>query len=314
MDRLCHIYRILPILVMLLATGLISMIQCKSKPYEMVSPTTGNVKIAVDENLKDIIAQEKEIFESIYKYAKVDLLILPENTLINNLYSDSIHGAFLTRNLTTEELDFFKQKQQYPRPVHFATGALAFVVSNQYPDTAYTYETLVSFLSDPSKGKKFIIENNKSGIATQVLKIIGKDSLPKNIYAKLSKKEIYDYIHQDLNSIGIIDYSDISDSDLPSTKELYLNNNLLAISRPKDSVQHGYIRPYQYNLKDKLYPFTRDLYYVNTSGLNDVSAGFIAFVAGEIGQKIILKSGLLPKYQSERWVEFKSYSKPIIEK
>ncbi|MEO5583173.1 MAG: hypothetical protein ABIR66_10805, partial [Saprospiraceae bacterium] len=122
------------------------------------------------------------------------------------------------------------------------------------------------------------------------------------------------YIQLDHAAIGIIDYSDISDSDLSSNKQLFQATNLLAITRPKDSVQHGYLRPYQYNLQDRLYPFTRDLYFVSTSGLNDVGMGFIAFVAGEIGQKIVLKSGLLPKYQTERWIELKSGPKPVIVK
>jgi hypothetical protein len=34
-----------------------------------------------------------------------------------------------------------------------------------------------------------------------------------------------------------------------------------------------------------------------------VGIGFASFIAGEIGQKIILKAGLLPRYQSERVLE-----------
>lgn len=280
----------------------------------MVSPTTGRVRIAVDENLKDIIQQEKEVFESKYKYASIDLINMQETPLLNSLYSDSIKAAFLARNLSEKETNYFHQKQIYPKPVLFATGALAFIVSNKYPDTSYTYETLLSFLNDPGKGKKFIIENSKSGIAAEIMHLINKDTLPRHFFSKQTKSEIYDYIHQDLSAIGIIDYSDISDSDLPSTKALYLTTNLLAISRPKDSTQHGYLRPYQYNLQDRLYPFTRDLYFVSTSGLNDVAQGFIAFVAGDIGQKVILKAGLLPRYQTERWIELKSSPKPVIER
>jgi phosphate transport system substrate-binding protein len=280
----------------------------------MVSPTTGRVRIAVDENLRDIIQQEKEVFESKYKYASIDLVNMSETPLLNGLYNDSIKAAFLARNLSEKELNYFHQKQIFPKPVLFATGALAFIVSNKFQDTAYTYETLLSYLMDPNKGKKFIIENSKSGIAAEIMHLIHQDTLPPHFYAKQTKTEIYDYIHQDLSAIGIIDYSDISDSDLPSTKALYLTSNLLAIARPKDSTQHGYLRPYQYNLQDRLYPFTRDLYFVSTSGLNDVAQGFIAFVAGDIGQKVILKAGLLPKYQSERWIELKSSPKPVIER
>ena len=66
-----------------------------------------------------------------------------------------------------------------------------------------------------------------------------------------------------------------------------------AAVRPKDSVQYGFLHPYQYNLQDRRYPYTRDIYYISRSGKSDLGLGFASFIAGEIGQKIILKAGLL---------------------
>jgi phosphate transport system substrate-binding protein len=78
---------------------------------------------------------------------------------------------------------------------------------------------------------------------------------------------------------------------------------LVGISRPADSLQMGFVRPFQYNLQDNLYPFTRDLYFISNSGKSDVGIGFATFICAEIGQKIILKAGLLPTYQTERIIE-----------
>jgi phosphate transport system substrate-binding protein len=100
-----------------------------------------------------------------------------------------------------------------------------------------------------------------------------------------------------------VDYSDISDSDDAFTKEVLNHIKLLGITRPADSIQAGFVQPFQYNLQDKKYPFTRDLYFISKTGKDDVGTGFTSFICGDIGQKIILKAGLLPKFQSERTIE-----------
>jgi phosphate transport system substrate-binding protein len=38
----------------------------------------------------------------------------------------------------------------------------------------------------------------------------------------------------------------------------------------------------------------RDLYIVNCQGYSGLEWGFTSFVAGDVGQRIVLKSGLLP--------------------
>ena len=43
-----------------------------------------------------------------------------------------------------------------------------------------------------------------------------------------------------------------------------------------------------------LYPLKRPIYLLNYQGKNGLGMGFASFVAGDIGQRIILKSGLLP--------------------
>ena len=48
------------------------------------------------------------------------------------------------------------------------------------------------------------------------------------------------------------------------------------------------------NIAEGKYPLARDLYIVNGQGYSGLGMGFSSFVAGDIGQRIILKSGLLP--------------------
>jgi phosphate transport system substrate-binding protein len=68
----------------------------------------------------------------------------------------------------------------------------------------------------------------------------------------------------------------------------YLKNiNVLSVKVEKND----YFAPSQNNLAEGTYPLARDLYIINCQGYSGIS---FPFVAGDIGQRIILKSGLLP--------------------
>ena len=272
----------------------------------MVGPTIGTVDIVADESIRYIIEQEENIFERSYKYAQVNITYLSEVDMFKKFMTDSVRVIMTSRPLTNAEVKLFEQKKSFPRQTAFATSALAFLVSKNGPDTAYTYEEMIDMFKDDQKGKLFVIENAKSGISQEIIKMINAETLPRHFYALNSKKEVIDYVVTHENAIGIVDWSDISDSDNQEAKALLSNIELIGISRPVDSLQQGFVKPYQYNLQDRIYPFTRDLYIITSTGKTDVSTGFASFVSGDIGQKIILKAGLLPKFQTERVIEIRN--------
>lgn len=286
---------------------IIMVLSCVKEPEEMTGPTIGTLGIVSDESIKYIVEQEENIFERSYKYAKLNISYHPEREVFKKLLEDSVKAVLTTRPLNAEETAFFEKKNLHPRQYAFATSALAFITHKNPTDTAYTYEELVRLFED-GNGKVFVIENARSGITNEILRLIDTTGLPAHFYALDARDKVIDYILSHENAIGIVDWSDISDSDNSIAKEVLNSIELIGISRPLDSVQHGYLKPYQYNLQDRLYPFTRDLYFISNTGMNDVGTGFAFFISGEIGQKIILKSGLLPKFQSERVLEITTSS------
>lgn len=292
--------------ILLICTCLSS--ACVKKAEEMTGPTMGTLSIIADESLKDIVQQEEEIFERNYKYAKLNITYANEYDMFSKFLADSMDAIITTRSLTKEELDYFEQIHIYPRQSSFAKGALAFITNKHQTDTTFAYEQILQMFNDPANGKVFIIENAKSGITNVILHLLGKDKLPGHFYALGSKQEVLDYLAGHDEAIGIIDWSDVSDSDSGLTKMILNSIHVVGISRPLDSIQHGFVTPFQYNLQDDLYPFTRELYFISKTGMTDVGTGFASFIAGEIGQKIILKAGLLPKYQSERLIEIRNTS------
>lgn len=282
---------------------LLPMLACVKKPEEIIAPTMGALNLLADESIRSIVEQEEEIFERFYPYAHLDISYAAENDIFRQLLEDSTDVIVTTRPLSAEELKYLGQRQSVPKQFPFATGAIAFITNMASADTAWTYEDLIGRMQNNSSGYRFVIENVKSGIAQEVLRFINSDSLPAHFYALPNKQEVLAYVKQHEKTIGLIDYSDISDTDTQYTKEVLSSIQLMGITRPQDSIQYGFVRPFQYNLQDHKYPFTRDMYIITNTGMNDVSLGFASFVCGEIGQKIVLKAGLLPKFQTERNIE-----------
>jgi phosphate transport system substrate-binding protein len=282
---------------------LIFSVACNRKIEDIEAPTMGKLRMLADESIKDIVQQEEDIFERSYPYAHLDISYTNEYDMFSLFMADSIDVILTTRTLTPEEIAYLEKRQSIAHHYPFATGAIAFIANRATTDTTYTYESLKSMMADQGSTTNFVIENVKSGIAREVLQFINQTKLPEHFYALPSKQEVLDYVQTHDNAIGIIDYSDISDTDNSFTRQVLESIQLLAVSRPQDSIQAGFVKPFQYNLQDRKYPFTRDLYVITKTGKSDIGIGFASFICGEIGQRIILKAGLLPLFQTERSLE-----------
>ena len=100
--------------ICLCLSGLV-LLSCNRDPEKMEGPTIGKLQIMADENLRYIVQQEEEVFESNYKYAQLDISYAAEQDVFNALLSDSIDAVIASRRLTPEELKFLDGKQQHPR-------------------------------------------------------------------------------------------------------------------------------------------------------------------------------------------------------
>jgi phosphate transport system substrate-binding protein len=63
------------------------------------------------------------------------------------------------------------------------------------------------------------------------------------------------------------------------------------------------VKPYQAYIKTKDYPFTRNVFMINRQTRAGLGMGLVSFVAGDKGQLMILKSGLVPAIAPVRLVQ-----------
>lgn len=255
----------------------------------------GKTSILVDESIFPIADDEVSVFESQYD-AKIKLIAKPESDVINRLISNEAQIAILSRKLTKEEETVFINKKITPKITAFATDAVVLIINKEAKDTLVDLQEVIYLLQGkPSKIKGLVFENPNSSTVNYMSHLAGvKNDKIKGVFSLNSHEDVLKYITENPGLIGVVGLNSIV-QPTPSM-ELYNGKfKVMAVKNvKKDKANLGYYKPTQSNLAEGLYPLSRELYLLNYQGADGLGMGFASFIAGEIGQRIILKSGLLP--------------------
>jgi phosphate transport system substrate-binding protein len=274
---------------------------------EIDTPTSGEIEMSVDETLQPIAEAQVDVFQHSYQNAKVNIRYRSENECVQDLYNDSCKMIFLGRKLNETEMKLFKSQTYNPPHVMICTDAIALVVNKSNPDTNITYERFLRILKGEDTKMNLVFDDQKSGTVNYLLGLSG-GKLPANAYNAKSNLNAVNYVMEHKDAIGVIGWSWISDSDDPKTKDYLSKINLVSMS-PRDKNDKAFYKPYQLYLAQGKYPLSREVYAIQRERRVGLATGFTAFIYSEIGQTIMLKAGLLPSNQQERWIEIKT--KPV---
>lgn len=252
----------------------------------------GKVAVFVDETLTPIIEDQVDVFENEYE-AKVKLISKSETETVNSLYKEKAAIAILSRNLTPEELSIFKQRKIIPKITVFATDAIAFIANKNNKDTLIALKDVVDFIQGKAvRSIKGLVFDDLNSSTVRFMSDLAKiKSVPdKGVFSFKSNNEVIKYVSENDGMIGVIGVNWLT-QPLPSMQKYVDNVTSLAV---KGFKHDGYYKPSQNNIAEGKYPLARDLYIINCQGYSGLGMGFASFVAGDVGQRIVLKSGLLP--------------------
>jgi phosphate transport system substrate-binding protein len=252
----------------------------------------GNVSITVDETVLPLIQDEADVFQNKYD-ATLKLIPKSEAETLNDLFNAKAGVAVLTRNLTDKEKNNFAQKKIIPKITIFAKDAIAFVRNKTSSDTLIALIDVIDFVKGNAKSsiKGLVFDNPNSSTVSYIKRMAGIDTLPeKGVYSFKSNLEVIKFVSENDGMIGVIGMNWISE---PSQNMMvYLNNvSVLSVKGMNDKT---FVSPTQNNIAEGTYPLARDLYIINCQGYSGLGMGFASFIAGDVGQRIVLKSGLLP--------------------
>ena len=264
----------------------------------------GKTTFGVDASIAPIVDEEAFVFKGLYPDARPVLEYQPEAQIINKLLNDSIRFALLSRDLTAEEKKLLNDRGFTPNINPFAHDAVVLIVNQVSADTLMSVTQIKQMLNGKTNADKDIVFANPNSSTIRYFKeISGSDFLKlKNVYALKTDKDVITYVSQHPQAIGAIGFSWLDDPDEDYAAAAAKVKVVGIKDAGNKKYPDEYYKPSQSTLALKQYPFARSLYVVNSTGKMGLGAGFENFILSDRGQRIILKSGLLPDSIPQRQI------------
>lgn len=299
---------------LLLLVALISCDQPRDQKTgkKLDTPTTGELTVWIDEGYRPVVESAIDVFDSIYRQAKINAHYVSEGEAVAAIIRDSVQVVVIPRKLTEDELKYFRQRGFTPKMTPIAYDAVAFILHPSNPDSVFTRDQLRDLLtgktaqwSDLNPQSKLgpvrlVFDNPLSGTVKYVKDSIGGGApLPANASALNTNEEVIAYVSKNPGAIGIISANIISDTDDGGVQKFLSEIRLLRVSSAVGERGYG---PYQAYLATGQYPFKRAIHVINAQARPGLGLGFASYLAGD-GQRLILKEGMLPANAVTRLIE-----------
>ena len=287
------------------------------KKFTDETPTRGSIKIAVDESYQLLTDAELFTFQSLYKDAKVSPVYLSGDSILKLFLDDSVRVIITSSKLNDNEVAYLRGKSIIARTTKIAYDALAFIVNKSNTDQLIRYNTLKDiFTGKTTKWEqinpqsklndiKIVFDNPGSNNVKTIMNKFGIGSLPGNCFSASKNSEVINYVENHPEAIGIISVNWISDPRDSISHSFLSKIKVVSVTSEYNSEGSDFYSPHPAYIANQNYPFTREVYTINRESFAGLGTGFTSFVAGDAGQRIILKMGMLPATMPVRLVEVK---------
>jgi phosphate transport system substrate-binding protein len=276
------------------------------------TPTSGDVNVSVDESYKLILDTQAYTFEALYPNAKVHLAYKPENEALADLLNDSAKVAVINRELNAQENEVFKKANIFPKTTKIAEDAIAIIINPENTDSNMTVDRLkqillgIDTLWNKEKKEKInvVFDNPNSANYRYMQHLIADKPFGKNCFAVKSNPEVIAYVSAHLGAMGILSVNWISDRDDTLSQSFLKKIRLVGLSANAQVDEDTKFRkPWQAYIANKEYPLCRDVYMINRQTRAGLGTGFVSFVAGEKGQRMMKIAGLIPATMQVRLIQ-----------
>ncbi len=298
---------------------LMIIVQCSGRRSAEITetPTRGNIRIIADASFQPIVDAEIATFTTLYKYAKITPTYVPEKDLIAAFLNDSVKVVVTAWMPTDQQKELLFNTQIIVRTTTVAFDAIALVINKENKDSLLTYQNVNDLftgkltdwnqINAKSKLGKMVavFDNDRSANIRYFKELFNLEpQLPSNFYSVKTNDEVINYVTSNKSAIGLISVNWIADRD-DSTRRAFSDKVKIAAVSQKVLDPGSYFMPVQGSIYDKTYPFTRKVNMVSRETFKGLGSGFINWVAAEQGQRIILKSGLVPATMPIRLIQIK---------
>lgn len=300
------------LIVQILTSLLLLQVSCSDdKKAKTDTATTGYLKIAADESFKPLLQAEEETFESLYAQSNIAIHYMAEGHALEQFTKDSVEMLVCGRMLDSTYIKHFKSKGYSIKQNKIGSDGIAFIVNNSFPDSIISLNVIQEILQAkvktfkeinaafPSDSIHVAVDKGNSSNLTLLYKSFDLQHSEAKVFAAGSNDKVIEQVLNNPNYIGVIGTAMINDEESPQMRELLKKVKVLGVHVDNKDVYY----PFQGDLEK--YPFKRDIYVIIKGARNGLGTGFASFIYSDRGQRIILKSGLLPVNIPGRQIEIK---------
>jgi phosphate transport system substrate-binding protein len=286
----------------------------KGDPYRNTT-ISGESVIAVDETFRPVMEAEIELFKSIYGYSEIDAKYLPESHVFDLLLKDSVQLIVVSRMLRTDEISVLNSRKLFPKQLKIATDAIALIVHPSCKDSLISMKQIKAILSGeivtwnqlnpvyPTRPIKLLFDNKNSGIVRYLADSLCHGAFSAaNASAMEFNQEVIEYTASHPDVLGFVSTSWIGNRNDSLHLSFHKKIKVVSVSEADVPTLDNSYKPYQAYLLDNMYPLSRSVYMINAEPRSGLSTGLVSFVASDKGQRIILKSGIIPAIAPTRIV------------
>jgi phosphate transport system substrate-binding protein len=291
------------------------------------TPTSGHVGISVDETFAPILESQVDTFQKLYPDAHLKVSYQPEDNVFLDLLNDKVKAIVVARELSGEEKATLKKQDMLPITTRVGIDGLAIILHPANPDSLLTVLQLHDIFSGQTaqwsqvSGQKklgavnVVFDANRSSTSRFVRdSVLRGAKLTTKSFAAQSNPKLLGYVASHPDAIGVVGVNWISDSDDPNVRKFRRGVRVASITSRPNPTKDDYIQPDQVYLAPKSqevlkqhpelqnYPLQRTLYCISREARAGLGSGFVSFVAGQKGQLIFQKSGLMPANMQARIV------------
>ena len=159
----------------------------------------------------------------------------------------------------------------------------------------------------PLKEIRVVFDNRNSSTVRFATDSIcgGKYLSTTEVKALRTNQQVIDYVAQTPDAIGVIGVNWLGNRSDTTNFSFRDEIRIMFVSAEQKATLENSYRPYQAYLYYGNYPLARPIYILLNDPRNSLPWGFASFLTSDRGQRIILKSGLVPATQPVRIVDVK---------
>lgn len=282
---------------------------CGGKAKRTDTTSSGMAVLAADATFSDVMQQEVDVFEVAYPKASLYPIFTDEGNALALLMSDSVRMAVVARDFTEDEKLYIKgmNEQLIPRSCKIAEDGVALIVHRDNPDTLMSLATLRRIMTGEITSWQEVGRNDGQGEIGVVFDLLnsstarfirdsicGGDKLYGGLRSLRGSREVLEWVENNPSALGVIGVGWISNPHDSLHLSFSDRIRVVSLSRTHPATPADSYKPYPAYLHLRKYPLTRDIYVLLTDLRGTLPSGFTNFIAGERGQRIILKAGLVP--------------------